>query len=79
MIGIMVAGAVFGTISLNAAENNNNIDNNSVSVSVTIADLQNQKTVDLSNFIIEYPMLDDTAKSAKTTESKCGDGKCGAE
>jgi len=77
MMGIMVAGAVFGTIALQAAENNNSIDNKLNTVSVTTADLQNQAIVDLSNFIVEYPMMDDTAKTTKTTEMKCGDGKCG--
>lgn len=82
--GSLIAGAVLGTVSLNAAETNVFKYSELGSGSVIRANLLNQTEADFNAYLLELNCGENTKKATeakktedKSKEAKCGEGKCG--
>lgn len=82
--GSLIAGAVLGTVSLNAAETNLFNYNELGSGAVIRANLLNQTEADFKAYLLELNCGENTKKATETKksedkskEAKCGEGKCG--
>lgn len=82
--GTLIAGAVFGTFSINAAESNMFKYSELGSGSVIRANLLNQSETDLKAYLLELNCGENVNKTTETKksedkskEAKCGEGKCG--
>ena len=82
--GSLIASAVMGTVSLNAAETSMFNYNELGSGSAIRANLLDQTEADFKAYLLELNCGEDTKKATETKksedkskEAKCGEGKCG--